>query len=135
MKVNLDEIISAIEFTDRESEYFLDKETGEIVLINLMIMSSEECDEAYDRLDEHGFYRLPTSFDINDYGLMEEFIAGLPERPAEILSSAIRGRGAFSRFKDGVRKLGLEQAWYDFQDNAHKHVAIRWCEENDIEYE
>jgi len=66
---------------------------------------------------------------------MEAFISGLPKRPAELLSSAIRGRGAFSRFKDGVRRLGLEQAWYDFQDDAHKRMAIRWCQENGIEYE
>ena len=135
MKVKLSDIIDAIDFTDRNSEYFLDKETGEIVYINLMVMTCSECDEAYDRLDEHGFYRLPTSFDINDYGLMEEFTAGLPERPRAMPSSAIRGRGAFSRFKDGVRRLGLEQAWCDFQDDAHRRVAIRWCEENGIEYE
>lgn len=72
MKVKLSEIIDAIEMADQESEYFLDAETGEIIRTNDMIMSSEEKEEATEQLDEHGFYRLPTSFDIQTYELRPE---------------------------------------------------------------
>lgn len=100
-----------------------------------MAMTTEEQQAAYDKLDEHGFYRLPTSFEIDDYSIMEDFIAGLPPRPQEILENAIRGKGAFRRFKDSVRRIGLEQAWYDFQEDSYKRQAIRWCDEEGIEYE
>ncbi len=57
MNVKLSEIIDAIEFTDNYSHYFLDKTTGEVVLINDMTMSSQEQETAYDTLDEQGFFR------------------------------------------------------------------------------
>ncbi len=135
MKVKLSEIIDAIEMTDQESEYFLDKETGELVWTNDFAMTSEEKEEAYDALDEHGFYRLPTSFDINEYSIMEDFVYSLPESKRERLARAISGKGTFRRFKDGIRRMGIEEQWYDYQGDAYKRMAIEWCEENEIEYE
>ena len=135
MKVKLVDIIDAIDMVDQSSEYFLDKETGEIEWISDMTMSRDEQDEIYDRLDEHGFYRLPTSFELRDYDIMEEFIEGLPEAVQGRMYSAIQGRGAFRRFRDMIIKMGIEQVWYDFKADTYKRKAARWCEENGIEYE
>lgn len=135
MKVKLQEIIDAIEMTDQASEYFLDKETGEIVWISEVVMDRDEIGEAYDELDEHGFYRLPTSFDIHEYSIMEDFVYSLPEPKSDRLARAISGRGAFRRFKDGIRQLGIEEQWYEYQGNAYKRMAIEWCEDNGLEYE
>lgn len=120
--------------TDRESEYFLDKETGEIVWVSDFAMTSEEKEEICDTLDEHGFFRLPTSFDINEYSIMENFVHSLPESKSDRLARAISGRGAFRRFKDSIRQMGIEDQWYEYQGNAYKWMAIEWCEENKIEY-
>ncbi len=135
MKVKLSEIIDAIEMADQESEYFLDKKTGEIVWISDMAMTSEEKEEACDALDEHGFYRLPTSFDINEYSIMEDFVYSLPASRRERLARAISGKGAFRRFKDGIRQMGIEEQWFDSQAETYKRMAIEWCEDNHIEYE
>ncbi|MBR5109729.1 MAG: hypothetical protein IK099_06000 [Clostridia bacterium] len=135
MKIKLSYIINAIDFTDQYSEYFLDRVTGEVVLVNDMMMTSEEKEEICDRLDEHGFYRLPDSSDIDDYSTMESFISTLAGPAADRLSNAISGRGAFRRFKDTIRSMGLENSWYEYQESAHKNAAIRWCEENDLEWE
>ena len=135
MKVKLSDIIDAIEMMDQYSEYFLDKETGQIEYVSDMAMTQEEQEEVYDRLDEHGFYRLPTSFDIRDYDIMEDFIDSLSGSAHDKLSHAIQGRGAFRRFKDMVYNLGIDQQWYDFQADVYRCKAARWCEENGIEYE
>lgn len=135
MKVKLSDIIDAIDFTDQYTEYFLDKETGEVLMVNDMVMSTSEKEEIYDQLDEHGFYRLPAQRDIDDYRSMEDFISELPSPAAEKLSRAISGRGAFRRFKDEIIRLGVEKEWYAFEEDAHKRVAIRWCEENGLEWE
>lgn len=135
MKVKLSEIIDAVNFTDQNSEYFLDKETGEVVLVNDILMNDDEREEVCEKLDEHGFYRLPTTFEIDDYGTMVDFISTLPDSLGSQLSSAISGRGAFRRFKYEVRRLGLENQWYAYQDSAHKMLAIQWCEENGLEVE
>ena len=52
MKVKLSDIIDAIDFTDQYTEYFLDKETGEVLMVNDMVMSTSEKEEIYDQLDE-----------------------------------------------------------------------------------
>ena len=135
MKVKLSDIIDAIEMMDQYSEYFLDKETGKVEWVNDMAMTQEEQEEVYDRLDEHGFYRLPTSFDIRDYDIMEDFIDTLSGSNHDRLATAIQGKGAFRRFKDAVIRLGIDKQWYDFQTDAYKKKAARWCEDNDIEYE
>lgn len=135
MKVKLSEIIDAFEMTDRESEYFLDQETGEIVWFNDFIMTSEEIEEASDTLDEHGFYRFPTSYDLNEYSIMEDFVYSLPDSKRDRLARVISGRGAFRRFKDSIRQMGIEEEWYAYQGEAYKRMAIEWCDENGIEYE
>ena len=135
MRVKLSDIIDAIEMTDQYSEYFLDKETGKVEWVSDMAMTQEEQEEVYDRMDEHGLYRLPTSFDIRDYDIMEDFIDTLSGSNHDRLASAIQGKGAFRRFKDAVIRLGIDKQWYDFQADAYKRKAARWCEDNDIEYE
>ena len=92
MKVKLSDIINAMKMTDQYSENFLDRITGEIVWISDLAMTSNEQEEAYDRLDEHGFYRLPTSFDIREYDMMEKFIDSLPEPARSRLGRAIQGK-------------------------------------------
>ena len=134
MKVELADIIDAIEMTDQYSEYFLDKETGEIVSIIEFAMDRSDIEETSNQLDEHGFYRLPTSYEIHDYKIMEDFIYGLPDEYQNKLRRLIRGRGAFRRFKDAAIELGIEQKWYDYKASAYRRKAIEWCEENEIEY-
>lgn len=135
MKVKLSDILEAFELNGRYSEYFLDQETGEVVQVNDMMMTQDEKDEIYDRLDEHGFYRLPTSFDIRDYDIMDAFVDTLSGTRREKLLTAISGRGAFGNFKNQIRTLGIQQQWYDFQAAAYKRKAIEWCEENELEWE
>lgn len=135
MKVKLSDILEAFELNDRYSKYFLDQETGEVVQVNDMMMTQDEKDETYDRLDEHGFYRLPTSFDIRDYDIMDAFVDTLSGTRREKLLTAISGRGAFGNFKNQIRALGIQQQWYDFQAAVYKRKAIEWCEENELEWE
>lgn len=135
MKVKLTDIVDAIDMMEQNSEYFLNRRTGEIEWVSDMAMTMEEQEEVYDRLDEDGFYRLPTSFDIREYDIMESFVYTLPGAARDKLKSAIQGKGAFRRFKDGIRRMDLEEEWYDYQAAAYKEIAARWCEDNGIAYE
>lgn len=135
MKVKLEDIIEAITMADQSSEYFLDKENGTIEWVNDIAMTYQERQEICDRLDKHGFYRLPTQYEIRDYDIMEDFTETLSDSQRLKLTKAIQGRGAFRRFKDTVHYLGLAEKWYAFQDEAYRRKAVEWCEENGIEYE
>lgn len=66
---------------------------------------------------------------------MEDFCGSVGnDRISDMLFSAIKGRGAFRRFKDTVSKYNLDDSWYKFRYEAFKKIAVEWCEENDISY-
>jgi len=54
------------------------------------------------------------------------------ERLGQRLADAIRGRGAFRRFKAEIDRNGLLDRWFDFKRSALREPAIAWCIENDI---
>jgi hypothetical protein len=50
------------------------------------------------------------------------------------LMAAITGRGAFRRFKDGIRQFKVEEAWYTFHRKAIEEETAAWLESQGIEY-
>lgn len=78
---------------------------------------------------------LPSSFDIHEYHIMERFCLSITDdKLRDTMSGSIRGRGAFRRFKDNMRRYNIEEDWYKYRDEALKQIAIEWCEENDIDF-
>ena len=132
MTVKLKDIIEALEMTDDSSEAFLNERTGEIEWIG-EYMDREEQEEVSDRLDEDGFIRLPTQYDIHEYSIMRDFVDSLSGDTQDFLADAIIGRGAFQRFKWGIRRFEVEQDWYDFRDKAYVKIAEDQCKEDELE--
>jgi hypothetical protein len=150
--VKLSDIIEGMEFQSDESSSFLNKKTGEVVLMTDYAMQAAEDDEPLEELPdwerelvaiareilaETGQYiSLPTKFDINEYSIMERFCVSLDRQEiGDILYDLISGSGAFRRFKDAIYKYGVEDEWHTYRDNAIKEIAIEWCRENNIEFE
>lgn len=133
--INLDIIIEALEMVDDESTQFFDRETQDTVLLSPYTDDYEELAEAIENDFNDRYIRLPSRYEINEYGMMEDFIDDLPDGEQKYtLSMAINGRGAFRRFKDTVIRFGLDKQWYAFRDRQYANLARRWCEENDVEY-
>jgi hypothetical protein len=66
---------------------------------------------------------------------MENFCRSVTNlRSSEKLLDAIRGSGAFRRFRGALEVLDLEQDWYDFRAAELEKIAVGWLEENQIEY-
>lgn len=84
--------------------------------------------------DEDRYAALPSKFDIDEYQMMEKFALSVDDRISSRILAAIKGKGAFRRFKDTVARFGIEEDWYKFRDKKYKELAIDWCESNDIEY-
>ena len=137
MKVKLQDVIDGIDMVSEDSTCYLDRETGEVLFI------SEIADNDYDdvilELLEEGsdrFIEFPSQWDRNDYQTMVDFIESLPQgKEQNLLAISINGSGAFRRFKYTASELGLLDDWYRFLNNAHRELAIEWCEDNEIEYE
>lgn len=82
------------------------------------------------------YVSLPESYEINEYSIMEDFIDQLSHTATQDrLEWAIRGRGAFRRFKDTIEDLGISQQWYDFKAQALLKIAKEWCENQGITYQ
>lgn len=138
MKVKLEKILEAIELANDVYEYFLNIETGETVAISDPIITGIEDTELIEEIDENweSYYKLPTKFDIHEYRIMEEFVCNMPEGNVKTtFEQAISGKGAFRRFKDSLFRFRIEEMWYAYQTEAYRKIAIRWCEEHDLEFE
>ena len=130
----------AIEMASDEWQQYLDTKELEIISIpeDRYMFGDDDYDELTEMIDsdfQSRFFRLPDQFDIHEYSIMERFVWELPAGEAQNhLDNAIHRKGAFRRFKDGIRYYGIEQDWYDYLDNAYYRIARDWCEANGIRY-
>ena len=138
MKIHLEQVIDMIETADDAFTYFYDTQTGETVYLQDEIITgerNEELEELIENSPRGRFLRFPTKYDIHEYHIMESFVGTLPPGAArQELANAIRGRGAFRRFKNGIYYHRIEQQWFDYRDQAYREIAIRWCRDVGIEY-
>ena len=91
-----------------------------------------------DRVEqEYGtrYIRIEREEPYDDYRSMERFIGTVEDACLrEQLWNAIRGRGAFRRFKDLLaRHPRVEEAWFDFKDARLRERVANWLEAHDIE--
>ena len=139
MTIPLKQVIQAIEEANEVFTSFWDTKTGKTVYLAGPLMADlTEEDKALAAEMENTperFLRFPAKCEIHQYRIMEAYIDRLPPGKAqEELAYAIRGKGAFHRFKQSVRFHGLEQRWYDYLAEAYRELAIRWCAEEGLEY-
>jgi len=140
--VKLELVMEAIEMADDNSTAFYDLEKQELIWhMEGFGYQMDEDDEEIEEMIEEGwrtrFFRLPTKFDINEYHFMEDFIYDeIPEGGVrDQFENAIRGRGAFRRFRQLVERLGILDDWYKYKEKEQRKLAIEWCQEHDFNYE
>ncbi len=134
MKVELTEVIDALEFTNDEIEYYYNPDNGEIFMSNIEefeTLNEDELDELFEKS-----IKLPTRYDINEYEMMEDFAETIKDdRLQNQLYISLNGSGAFRRFKDTCINFDIIDDWYKFRDKKYKELAINWCKDNNIEFE
>jgi hypothetical protein len=79
--------------------------------------------------------RIPCVESRDAYEDMETFIETVRSaRLQDRLSNAIRGRGAFRRFKDALEEHpGEREGWFAFKDARMRQRALDWLREEGIE--
>ena len=127
MKVNIEDIIHQIEFTPEENNAYLNKSTGKILIVPedlLFFLNGDEDEEDLDlpeweeemlpevrdlRDNPENFIPFPEKFDLDQYGMMENFIGSLRDaKVRDSLYSEIKGQKAFERFQKKIEKYDLE---------------------------
>jgi len=151
IKVKLKDIIEEMEIQFEESRSLLNIKTGEIVIVSSEDLRAAEDEQPFDHLPEwerenrmlaidvvenfENYIELPTKYDVNEYEIIENFCLTVSDqRKKDSLSKAIKGKGAFRRFKDKIIEYALEDQWYLYRDECYKQIAIEWCQENKIDF-
>ena len=148
-KIQLSALADALEETFDGWEQYLNKETGRIISVPEDAGFSDDPDtwEEIISVIEEGdqFIRLPSQYEINEYCIMEEFSdfasIGLKyvsdEQAQEIgreLYNALKGRGAFRRFKDMLNRYGIADEYYAYRHIFYTEIAKEWCQNHDIAF-
>jgi len=135
LRIDLDELCSAVEDSSYEHEYYLDLETGEILFLS-DYMDDEETEKLRDRIDEEPdhYEQIPKAESHEGYEDMQDFIATVEdEHLAELLDVAINGKGAFRRFKDVLLSYPEErERWFKFKDDRVQGRALEWLDDIDV---
>ena len=151
IQVKLKDIIQEIEIQFEESRSFLNIKTGEIMLVTSEDLRAAEDEKSFEHLPEweqenrmtaidvvenfENYIELPTKYEVNEYEIMENFCLTVSDqRKQESLLRAIKGKGAFGRFKDKIIDFEIENQWYSYRDECFKQIAIEWCQENKINF-
>lgn len=147
--VKVSDLVDALQLRSDEIQYFVDRETGQVVFFTEEAAGYAKRDPESDLPDwmrvevalavqveeqPERYVDLPSSWDVNEYGMMRDFALSRGERECDALSSAIQGRGAFRRFKDTAARLNLLDAWYRYVDQAYRQFAIDWLDAEGIAY-
>jgi hypothetical protein len=151
IQVKLKDIIEEIEIQSEEARSFLNIKTGEIMLVTSEDLRAAEDKKPFEHLPEweqenrmtaidvvenfENYIELPTKYEVNEYEIMEKFCLTVSDqRKQESLLRAIKGKGAFGRFKDKIIDFEIENQWYSYRDECFKQIAIEWCQENKINF-
>jgi len=151
LKVDLEMIANAMEDVARvDMEYYLDKETGEVIFIpeevSRYVEEEEEEDENLRKelpdwqkkvvklaqeilLNKSDRYiYIPEGPPCNGYDLMVEFAEKVEdELLREKLSIALDGKGAFRRFKNVIADYpDYKEKWFKFRDERINKKVIEW---------
>lgn len=147
--VSLRDVVDALDLQSDELQSYLDPNTGEIITFNdeeARLAESGEWSTVPEwmkeflpkvkrALEDDRILELPDQVHIDEWRMMQEF--ALEEEHCRCraeLDSAVHGAGAFRRFKDAIRRLGLEDSWNKYREAAFEQVARDWLEENGISY-
>jgi hypothetical protein len=147
LKVDVEDIAMIMDNQDRfGSQYYLDRETGEAVVIPNELMSAIDGGEPCDGLPDWELELVPVAREISrgserydeiptraggdGHRVMVDFTSTVKDaRLRSRLESAIHGRGAFRRFKDTLREFPkVEEQWFRLKAERDKEDVKDWLE-------
>jgi predicted nucleotidyltransferase len=151
LRVDLPGLMAAFEDASWETSYYLDRETGEVILLTSEELGyvdeppdwplpewQQEAVKQAEKIWLDGgkrYLHVPDADSREGYGDMEDFIATVEdEHLRQLLWVAINGRGAFRRFKDILYDHSRERnRWFSFGDAQVRRRVLDWLESEGIE--
>jgi predicted nucleotidyltransferase len=121
--IDLDDLAQALEDHSYDHSWWLEPQTGEVVLWSGYFEEQGEPDP-----ETRGLRPIDPVTSHDGYADMQDFIERVHNPQARTaLERAIAGRGAFRRFKDTLLDFPeLRDAWFKFHDVRFERRAIEW---------
>jgi hypothetical protein len=108
---------------------------GEAALKGVPAWQREVLPKVREVLGSEDWLELPSKFGFHEYRVMEAFCVGVEDEDLrERLLDAIRGNGAFRRFKDVVHRRGIADEWYKYRQGKIEEFIAEWLEAKGIAY-
>ncbi|HEM3941547.1 TPA: hypothetical protein U1V53_001328 [Streptococcus suis] len=133
MAVSFQDVVDSLQMISQGDRYYYDSHIDELVYLSVGEFRIESRDGLEEEIEEDvagRFVGLPTYYDFNPYTFMELYISDLTDGDLSgRLSRAIRGRGAFRRFKNELERCDRFEEW---ETQCYKELVLEWCQENKI---
>ena len=146
MKVELNDVIEAIEFENELLNHFYNKKTGVIIYKEDFTTASYNAEDIK-RLDELEEWERELVIYLHDLKENPEDYIQLPVKDESYeLNIMMEFCNSFSDIsmpdkiekEEDLRKIiqdkNLLSEWYDYREYREREIAIKWCDENNIEY-
>ena len=147
--VSLKSVVNEMDVISDDVTAYINKKTGELCAVSeeeaSIIETGNEDDEfipewqkeilpkVREVLESDDFVALPDQFEIHEYSIMERYRLSLSDEGLQDeLFRAIRGSGAFRRFKDAIHRKEIQDDWYRFRTEAFKSIATDFLESEGI---
>ena len=146
MKVELNDVIEAIEFENELLNHFYNKKTGVIIYKEDFTTASYKAEDIkkLDKLEEwerelvinlndleenpEDYIQLPVKDESYELNIMKEFCNSFSDVsiPDKIENE--------EDLKKIIQEKNLLCEWYDYREYREREIAIEWCNEHNIEY-
>lgn len=136
LKVDIDQLMWAFENAARESDLFLNVQTGELISEEELSGEEETIESLPEGLGEDShLIRVPEADPGSGFEDMEDFIRTVADATCQReLERALAGSHPFRRFKDTLHFYPSERdRWFKFKENLMKNRVLEWLRESGID--
>ena len=148
---SLQAVVDEMDVFGDEMTAYINKKTGELFTVGdeeaRVVEGGDENDDfmpdwqkeilpkVREVLESGDFLPLPDKFEIHEYSIMERFCFSMENDDLQKeLLNALRGGGAFSRFKDTIHRREIQDDWYSYRNEALKRIAADFLEMEGIAF-
>jgi hypothetical protein len=137
LKIDLGELLLALDSSAGEAEYFLDRTTGEILMRFKDAPDAEEIDARLAAGSDERYEAIEPVPSRERFEVMADFAESLPDSATkERLFHALQQRRPFRGFKAALLyDEALRQSWFDFERASAAAAAERWLTSLGLEFE
>ena len=125
----MDELIESFLNGNDEVTYILDQKTNEILMdIPEELTGEPEIDWDDNDITEF-LVPIPQMTSPEAYDLMVSFAKKQDAEISRQLVDVLNGRKPFGAFKDEIKGQGIENDWYDFENDFAKNKMLVWAKQ------